>query len=470
MMSRNELDGGNIMNTINLSQVEKRGFPFRYHILTYGCQMNEHDSEIIAGLLENMGYTPSNQLEDADLIIVNTCCVRESAEEKIYGKIGSLKALKMVNPDLVVGVSGCMAQKPDESKIIRKRAPFVDFIIGTDTMQELRGVLTKVYQDRLPTVCISTDEYRRIADRLPRARSERHKAWVTIMHGCNNFCSYCIVPFVRGRERSRTPESIIAEVIDLVGDGVKEITLLGQNVNSYGQGLSEENDFSDLLRKIDRIDGIERIRFMTSHPKDLSAKLMNVMGSGKHICHHIHLPVQAGSNQVLKSMNRGYTREDYLELVKSIRETLPGCSITTDIIVGFPGESDDNFEDTLDLVRQIRWNAAYTFLYSNRSGTKAAQMSQQIADQTKKVRLQKLMALQNVISLQYHQEQVGRTVEVMIDGESRTNPDVWSSRTATNELVLFPKIRALSSQGPGDRVQVRIVEGKTWTLHGQAEI
>jgi tRNA-2-methylthio-N6-dimethylallyladenosine synthase len=439
----------------------------RYNIITYGCQMNEHDSEVLAGLLEAMGYVWTDDLKSADLIILNTCCVRESAEDKIYGKIGSLKPLKKENPSLLVGVCGCMAQKPAEADKIRRRAPFVDFILGTDSMAELPGVLERLHQKKDRIIAVSTDEYRSVQEDLPRSRSEHHKAWVAIMHGCNNFCTYCIVPYVRGRERSRDPEDIVAEITKLCRDGVREITLLGQNVNSYGHGLAVQTDFADLLERVDAIEGIQRIRFMTSHPKDLSPRLMHVMANAQHICNHIHLPVQAGSNRILAEMNRGYTREYYMDLIEQIRTAIPGCSITTDIIVGFPGETENDFADTLQLAAHVRWQAAYTFLYSNRSGTKAAEMESQIDDDTKKHRLQALMDLQNKISLEINQELIGRVVPVMIDGPSKTNPDVWSGRTTTNHLVLFPRLSDTTERA-GDIVTVRINAAKTWTLHGEA--
>ena len=441
--------------------------PGRYHIITYGCQMNEHDSEVLAGLLEAMGYFWTDDLKSADLIILNTCCVRESAEDKIYGKIGSLKPLKNENPSLLVGVCGCMAQKPAEADKIRRKAPFVDFILGTDSMAELPGVLERLQQKKDRIIAVSADEYRSVQENLPRSRSEQHKAWVAIMHGCNNFCTYCIVPYVRGRERSREPEDIVAEIARLCQDGVREITLLGQNVNSYGHGLSVETDFADLLEKVDAIEGIQRIRFMTSHPKDLSPRLIHVMKNAQHICNHIHLPVQAGSNRILAEMNRGYTREYYLDLIEQIRAAIPDCSITTDIIVGFPGETEQDFADTLQLATEVRWQAAYTFLYSNRSGTKAAEMENQIDDDTKKHRLQSLMDLQNKISLETNQNLIGKVVPVMIDGPSKTNPNVWSGRTTTNQLVLFPR-QSNSVGRAGDIVTVQITAAKTWTLHGEA--
>jgi tRNA-2-methylthio-N6-dimethylallyladenosine synthase len=286
------------------------------------------------------------------------------------------------------------------------------------------------------------------------------------MHGCNNFCTYCIVPYVRGRERSRQKDAILAEISTLVADGVREVTLLGQNVNSYGYGLQDGGDFADLLQKIDEIQGIERIRFMTSHPKDLSQSLLQVMAESQHVCSHIHLPVQAGSNRILKSMNRGYTRELYMDLIQQIRDTIPDCSVTTDIIVGFPGETEADFEDTMDLVTRVRWEAAYTFLYSNRSGTEAAKMLGQVPEAIKKERLKRLMDLQNTISLEHHKRLLGKVFSVMIDDPSKSNPQVWAGRTTGNHLVLFPK-NATEDVQVGAIVPVRISEARTWTLHGE---
>ncbi len=451
---------------LNREQKKQFGRPYRYHIVTYGCQMNEHDSEVLAGLLETMGYGRTEDLQEAQLIILNTCCVRESAEDKIYGKIGSLKPLKMADPALLVGVCGCMAQKPAEAGKIRQKAPFVDFVLGTDTMEKLPGILVTLYQTKSKQVVVSDNEYRSVQEHLPRTRSTPHKSWVAIMHGCDNFCTYCIVPYVRGRERSRQPKDILAEITQLAAEGVREVTLLGQNVNSYGRGLSEEIDFAGLLLQVDQISGIERIRFMTSHPKDLSLRLIQAMARADHVCNHIHLPVQAGSNRILQEMNRGYTREYYLELVRMIRTELPDCSITTDIIVGFPGETEIDFADTLNLTEQVRWDAAYTFLYSNRSGTKAASMNNQIEDGIKKDRLQRLMDVQNKISLEIHQSLIGKKFPVMIEGPSRTNPDVWAARTTANHLVLVPKDHIMQLQA-GDIVDAKISAAKTWTLHGE---
>ncbi len=439
-----------------------------YHILTYGCQMNEHDSEVLAGILQDMGYEPNPTIEDADVILMNTCCVRESAEDKIYGKMGSLKVLKEQNPNLIIGICGCMAQKPNEESRIRRIAPHVDFILGSDSMDQLPDMIRHAHDSKNPEVFIAEDEYHLPAPSLPRAGKSSHHAWVVIMHGCDNFCTYCIVPYVRGRERSRNPNDILREINGLAASGIREITLLGQNVNSYGFGLEEKIDFSDLLNRIDRETDIQRIRFMTSHPKDLSDKLIDTIAQARHVCNHIHLPIQSGSTRILERMNRKYSREDYIELVHRIRKTIPSCSITTDIIVGFPGETDEDFKDTMDMVQKIRWDAAYTFLYSHRSGTAAAAMNNSIATAVKKQRLQELMDVQNTISFEIHQGMVGSTYEVMLEGPSKTNQEVWAARTTSNHLVLLPKSKIIRNLIPGDTCVATILEAKTWTLHGAA--
>ncbi len=435
-----------------------------YYIFTYGCQMNEHDSEILAGQLESLGYVPSESEKEADVILFNTCCVRESAERKIYGKIGSVKKIKKEQPHTIIGVCGCMVQKPGEEKRLKEKAPHIDFVLGTDAMHLLPEMIDKASRSNNTVSRILENENRPIIEHLPKTRKDSFRAWIPIMHGCNNFCSYCIVPYVRGRERSRQPQNIINEIKELVEhDRTKEITLLGQNVNSYGADLSPKIDFADLIAEVDKIANRKRIRFMTSHPKDFSQKLIETISETKHVCEHIHLPIQSGSNRILKRMNRKYTREDYFELVKNIREEIPNVSITTDIIVGFPGETEEDFLDTVDLVEKIEWDAAFTFVYSNRGGTPAAAMSGPIDEEKKKKRLQELMSRQNSISLKTNQSLVGHKMEVMIEGVSKTNPQVWASRTRTNKLVLLPKKEEESTK-PGDELTVRITEARTWTL------
>lgn len=437
-------------------QAEKRA---KVYLLTYGCQMNENDSERLIGQLKIAGYQRTDKMEQADLILLNTCCVRESAENKIYGKIGELKKYKREKLGLVIGITGCMAQKDREA--IFKKAPHVDFVMGTNQMGEILQVIEDVKTSNGRIVSV-TDDGRELPISVPAERNGSLSAWIPIMYGCNNFCTYCIVPYVRGRERSRPLEDVIHEMESVAAEGFKEVTLLGQNVNSYGK--SEQGaDFADLLAAADQVQGIERIRYMTSHPRDLSDKAIAVIRSSKHICEHFHLPVQYGSNRILKAMNRGYSTQEYRALVQRIRSVLPNASLTTDLIVGFPGESEEDFQSTLDFLKEIRYDAAYTFLYSKRSGTPAAEMEGQVPAAVKKERLQRLMDLQNQISLEINRELEGQTLEVMAEGASRTDETVFSGRTRTNKIVLWPK---RGNEKPGDLVQVRIQHAQTWVLKG----
>ncbi|NPV26031.1 MAG: tRNA (N6-isopentenyl adenosine(37)-C2)-methylthiotransferase MiaB [Firmicutes bacterium] len=434
----------------------------KYLIQTFGCQMNEHDSEIIAGMLQEMGYQPTTEITQADLVLLNTCCVRETAENKIYGKLGELKHLKRQKPDLLLVVCGCMTQQEQVAEKLAQRAPHVDVIIGTHNTHRLPELLAQARATGKTVIDVWEKEGEIIED-LPTYRQDGIKAYVTIMYGCNNFCSYCIVPYVRGRERSRRLADIVAEVERLAQAGYKEVMLLGQNVNSYGKDLAEKVDFADLLARLDRIPGIKRIRYMTSHPRDFSDKLIEMIASSSKVCEHFHLPIQAGSNAVLKRMNRGYTREYYQELVAKIRHRIPHCSVTTDLIVGFPGESDQDFHDTLELVRNVRFDAAYTFVYSKRSGTPADKMPNQVPLSVKKSRLQQLMHLQNKISREINEALIGQDLEVLVDGESKTNRTKLSGRTRTNKIVIF--------SGPSDLigqlVPIRITAAQTWNLIGE---
>ena len=341
----------------------------------YGCQMNISDAERMEGQLVTIGYERTENMEEADLILLNTCCVRETAEDKVYGKIGEIKHLKCEKPSLIFGITGCMAQKEGDALI--KRAPHIDFVLGTNKVHELTHVIQETAAAKgghVVDVLLGDTE---LPDDVPVQRGGRLSAWVPIMYGCNNFCTYCIVPYVRGRERSRLPEDVVKEVEEAAAKGFKEVTLLGQNVNSYGKD-HKKADFADLLQMVDKVRGIERVRYMTSHPKDLSDKVIETIKNSEHICEHFHLPVQYGSNKILKAMNRVYTVEQYRELVKKIRAAIPAASITTDLIVGFPGETEEDFADMLSFLREIRYDAAYTFLYSKRSGTPAAVMEQQV--------------------------------------------------------------------------------------------
>ncbi len=431
----------------------------KYLILTYGCQMNENDSQRLGGLLQKIGYEETAVMEDADAILLNTCCVRESAELKIYGKIGELKGLKRDKPSLIVGVCGCMAQK--NQKALFKRAPHIDFVIGPNNLHDVPNIIAQIGENR-KHILAADDGINAESDHVPTVRKQGMTAWVPIMYGCNNFCTYCIVPYVRGRERSRTIAEICTEIEGLAQEGCREVTLLGQNVNSYGKGTNE-GDFADLLRAVNEIKGIERIRYMTSHPRDMSQRVIDAVRDCEKVCDHFHLPVQAGSDVLLKRMNRGYTTEYYRDLVRRIREANPNATLTTDLIVGFPGETDELFEETLAFVKEMRYDAAYTFLYSKRSGTPAAEMDEQVDIAVKKARLQKLMDVQNENGLELNQAYVGRTVEVMVEGPSKSDEQIWTGRTTGNKIILWPYV---GTEKVGDLVDVRVDVAQTWLLKG----
>ena len=387
----------------------------RVKFLIYGCQMNVSDAERMEGQLSTIGYEPTEHMEKADLILINTCCVRETAEDRVYGKIGEVKHLKKKNPNLIFGITGCMAQKEGEALI--KRAPHIDFVLGTNRVHTLRDIVREIEQKRGHHVEVGETETDLLETDAPVVRASKLSAFVPIMYGCNNFCTYCIVPYVRGRERSRSVENIIHEVEKVVADGCREVTLLGQNVNSYGLDREESGaSFAELLRCVDNVSGIRRVRFMTSHPKDLSDDVIAAIRDGKHLCRHIHLPVQYGSNHLLKKMNRRYTVESYRALVGRIRKALPDVSLTTDLIVGFPGETEEDFAEMLAFLKEIRYDSAYTFIYSKRSGTPAAVMEDQVPDAVKHERLEKLMVVQNAISREINEKLLDETLEGM-DGK-----------------------------------------------------
>lgn len=435
----------------------------KYLVITYGCQMNEHDSERLAGMLEAAGYRPALREEDAGVIILNTCCVREKPENKVYGRLGRLKRLKERRPDLLIGVCGCMVQQPRAAEEMRRRAPYIDLIFGTHNLHRLPELLAAARATREQQVEIWKHPLEATPAGLPVKRKDGIKAYVTISYGCNNFCTYCIVPYVRGRERSRPPEQILAEVRQLAAEGYREVTLLGQNVNSYGRDLEEGIDFAGLLAAADQIDGIERLRYTTSHPRDFTQQLIDTIAASRHVCEHFHLPVQAGSNRVLEMMARGYNRAEYLDLVRRIREKIPPAAITTDLIVGFPGETEADFQDTLDLLEKVRFANAFSFIYSPRQGTRAARLPDQVPLEVKKERFNRLLEVQNRISWEINQELVGLEVTVLVEGPSKTNPDLLAGRTRTNKIVVFagrPELR-------GSIVPVRITAAETWTLKGE---
>ncbi|NLP18316.1 MAG: tRNA (N6-isopentenyl adenosine(37)-C2)-methylthiotransferase MiaB [Firmicutes bacterium] len=431
----------------------------KYYIRTYGCQMNERDSETIAGILTALGYEGAQSERTADLIIFNTCCVRETAERKAYGRLNALKRLKRKNPDLLIGVGGCMAQK-DRERVL-STVPHVDFVFGTHNIQELPEILKEATTARKPVVQL-WEEARGIPE-LPSLRSGGVSAYVTITHGCTNYCSYCIVPYVRGRELSRRPGDIINEVRRLVRQGYGEITLLGQNVNTYGRDLGEGFTFAQLLRDVNSVDGLRRLRYTTSHPRDFSTDIIEAVRDCDKVCEHFHLPLQAGSNLILKKMNRGYTREGYLRLIEKVRKLVPANSISTDIIVGFPGETEADFADTLDMVRRVRFDNAFTFLFSPRSGTPAADMPEQVPLGVKKERLNRLMALQDRISRDINEKLRGQELEVLVEGSSKRRKEILTGRTRTNKLVLF----AGGEELKGELVTVRITRPQTWNLYGE---
>ena len=424
--------------------------------------MNEHDSEKISWTLESIGYEITENREEADLIIFNTCAVRKSAEEKVFGQLGELKALKRKNPDLVLSVCGCMMQREDIRDVVLKKYRHVDIIFGTNNIHKLPQLISR-NSETAKTIVDINEENREIDENIDANRKYSYKSYVNITYGCNNFCTYCIVPYTRGRERNREPESIISEIKDLALNGCKEVTLLGQNVNSYGKTLERDYSFSDLLKEINDIDGIERIRFMTSHPKDLSDELIESYKTLDKLCNHLHLPIQSGSNKVLKAMNRKYTREDYLKVIDKIKKAVPDVAITTDLIVGFPGESDEDFEETLDLVKHVGYDLAFSYLYSIREGTKAASMENQVPDKIKHERFNKLQETLNPIGLENNQKLIGKEVEVLVEDVSKNNELVLNGRTRCSKLVHFPGDKSLI----GKTIKVKIESAKTFTLGGK---
>lgn len=409
--------------------------PLQYCIKTFGCQMNAKDSEKLSGILEYIGYRETDREEDSDLVLYNTCTVRENANDKVYGHLGFLMDLKRrVRPDLIVVLCGCMMQEPDEIECIRTKYPFVSVVFGTHNIFMLAELLYR-YEETGKQVIEVLKDTDLIVEDLPIKPKFSFKAGVNIMYGCNNFCTYCIVPYVRGRERSRKKEDILAEIRNLASNGVKEIMLLGQNVNSYGKTLDTPVSFSELLNETTKIEGIERIRFMTSHPKDLSDELIDVMASSEKICHHFHLPLQSGSDRILTRMNRHYTAESYLNRVEALRKKIPDISITTDIIVGFPGETEEDFEATLDMCKKVRFQSAFTFIYSPRVGTPAADFENTISDAVLKDRFDRLLKLVQKISEEEIRKKEGQVLPVLFEEINRQNPAMITGRLSDNNVV-----------------------------------
>lgn len=441
----------------------------RYFIRTYGCQMNERDSEIVAGQLRRLGYTPAPDETAADLVVVNTCAVRASAEDHAFGYIGALKQLKDARPGLRIAVGGCMTQEPHTVQWLRRYASHVDVVFGTHNLHELPRLLQQA-QARTPGDEMVVDVWQSagpVVEHLPSERADGARAFVNIIYGCDKFCTFCIVPYTRGRERSRDAAAVVAEVRELAQQGYRDITVLGQNVNSWGHDLPGKPDLGDLLGQLEQVEGIRWLRFMTSHPRDFSQHLIDTIAASPVISHHVHLPVQSGSTAILRRMNRRYSREQYLDLVARIKAAIPDVSLTTDIIVGFPGETEEDFAATLSLVETVRYDAAFTFLYSPRAGTTAAKWEQHdpVPEAVKKERLNRLMAVQYAISLQANQALVGRRVMALVEGVSKKNPEVWAARTQHNKVVLLDR-------EPGrdllDRfVPVRITGARTFYLLGE---
>lgn len=430
-------------------------------VVTYGCQQNENDSEKLKGMLDAMGYTLIEDREKADVIIFNTCAVRENAELKLKGNVGALKYLKAKNRKVLIGVCGCMVQQEKAAAGLSQKFRHIDMVFGTHSLYKFPEILyTAMTKNRVLDVM---DSDGMIAEDIPVLRDDKYRAWVSIMYGCNNFCSYCVVPYVRGRERSRKHEDILKEVQQLADEGYKEITLLGQNVNSYGNDDENEYNFAQLLREVCKIGVIERVRFATSHPKDISDELIETMAQLDKVCPQLHLPFQAGSNKVLKDMNRGYTKEQYLEKIDKIKSKIPGISLSSDIIVGFPTETNEDFEETINVVKYVEFDSLFTFIYSRRDKTRAALMDSVLSDEEIQKNFDRLLETQNEISKKINESYVGKTVEVLVEGVSKNNPNALQGRTPENKIVNFSGDVGLV----GKFIKLKITEAKTWSLNGE---
>jgi len=447
------------INNIEFSKSEKQKL---YTLVTYGCQMNSHDSEKISGMLTEMGFKETNDENLADVIVYNTCCVRENAENKIYGNLGFLKGLKAKNKDLKIVLCGCMMQQDLVIDKIKSSYKYVDVIFGTYNLYRFPELLYTSIETKGQIIDV-WKEHGEIIEDLPSIRLHPFKASVNIMFGCNNFCTYCIVPYVRGRERSREVSDIIREVKKLIDDGVKEVTLLGQNVNSYGKTLDTPVSFASLLLKISEIEGLERIRFMTSHPKDLSDELIQVIKNCDKVCKHLHLPFQSGSNKILKKMGRNYTKESYLQLIDKIKKEIPNISFTTDIIVGFPTETDEDNNETISLVKDVMFSNAFTFLYSTRSGTPAANLKEQVQEHKAKERFNKLLDVLKPISYEVSKQQVGTIQKALVENISKNDNELLSGRLDNNMIVHFKGDASLI----GQIINIKIIDCKTFYLIGE---
>ena len=439
-----------------------RDIPPRAMVDTFGCQQNEADSELLRGMLSAMGFSFTGRAEEADVVVLNTCAIREHAEQRVYGNLGALTHTKKANPEQVICLCGCMAQRPEVAEKVRTSYRHVDLIFGPQSLWRFPELLCRVYTSRRRVFSVA-DEPGQIAEGIPVVRQDKLRAWVSIMYGCNNFCSYCIVPYVRGRERSRHPEQILAEVRQLAAEGYKEITLLGQNVNSYGKDLGIGWDFADLLAAVDEIPGDYLIRFMSSQPKDAGYKLFDTMAGSRHVAHQLHLPVQSGSDRVLRAMNRPYDTARYLDLITYARKVMPDLVLTSDVIIGFPGETEAEAMETVGLVEKVRFDALFTFIFSPRPGTPAAKMDDPVPRSEKQVWFDRLCAAQNAISAQIHAGYVGDTVRVLVDSESGDLRWNLEGRTAGGRLVHLTG----DPSAVGTYREVKITDSNTWALFGE---
>jgi tRNA-2-methylthio-N6-dimethylallyladenosine synthase len=446
----------------NMRYAAQNGRPRLALTETYGCQQNENDTERIRGMLFEAGFEFTDDAKIADVVIYNTCAVRENAEQKVFGRLGILKHIKEERRDMIIAVCGCMVQQEHITEKIKSVHEHVDLVFGTHALYKMPELLYKAMHQKKTVVDIEPSDGA-IAEDIPILRDDSKKAWVSVMYGCNNFCSYCIVPYVRGRERSRTPEAVLNEVKELVKNGCTEIALLGQNVNSYGKDLDIEIDFADLMRMVNEIEGVERIRFMTSHPKDLSDKLIQTIAECDKVCKQLHLPFQAGSDNILKQMNRKYTKAEYLEKIEKAKKAIPNLSLSTDVIVGFPTETNEDFEETLDVLRQVEFDNIFSFIYSRREGTPAAKLDFVLSEEEIHSNFNRLLEVQNEISKRKNEEYVGRIERVLVDGVSKNDESTLSGRCDSSKIVNFKGDKSLI----GKYIDVKITEAHTWSLNGE---
>lgn len=446
----------------NMRYAAQNGRPRLALTETYGCQQNENDTERIRGMLFEAGFEFTDDAKIADVVIYNTCAVRENAEQKVFGRLGILKHIKEERRDMIIAVCGCMVQQEHITEKIKSVHEHVDLVFGTHALYKMPELLYKAMHQKKTVVDIEPSDGA-IAEDIPILRDDSKKAWVSVMYGCNNFCSYCIVPYVRGRERSRTPEAVLNEVKELVKNGCTEIALLGQNVNSYGKDLDIEIDFADLMRMVNEIEGVERIRFMTSHPKDLSDKLIQTIAECDKVCKQLHLPFQAGSDNILNQMNRKYTKAEYLEKIEKAKKAIPNLSLSTDVIVGFPTETNEDFEETLDVLRQVEFDNIFSFIYSRREGTPAAKLDFVLSEEEIHSNFNRLLEVQNEISKRKNEEYVGRIERVLVDGVSKNDESTLSGRCDSSKIVNFKGDKSLI----GKYIDVKITEAHTWSLNGE---